>query len=427
MLFEVLIQIVLIIILILCSGFFSGTETSVLNSSKSKIHKLNMDGNKKADTLLKLMEDKEKLIGAILLGNNFVNIAASAIATGLFIELLGDTPETLLVATIVMTLLVLIFAEVLPKTFAVRNSEFLALKIATVFTLITNLLYPFTRIVEFIVNAILNVFGKNIKDETNDLSGLDIMRGALQHHHEEGSVHGEDKYMIGGLIDLEKIKVNEVMTHRNDITSIDISLPPQKIIHLVSKSKFTRIPVWEKNKDNIIGIIHAKDVLDLLYLRKREITSKSIYKLIRKPWFILDTTDIKSQLTSFREHQAHVAIVVDEYGELMGLLSLEDIIEEIVGQIDDEYDNRNEHQLVTNKDGSIIVNGDISLRDLNREMHWNIEDEDATSIGGLIFNLAKKVPKAGTIFKAQGFNFKVSKKVKNKITRVKITKLTSSK
>jgi Mg2+/Co2+ transporter CorB len=247
------------------------------------------------------------------------------------------------------------------------------------------------------------------------------MRGALEHHHEEGSVIGEDKYMIGGLIDLEKIKVNEVMTHRNDIFSIDSLLDVKKIINFVSKSKFTRIPLWKDSKDNIVGILHAKDVLHLVHSKKGTITNKDIGKLIRKPWFIPDSTDIKSQLLAFKQNQEHLTIVVDEYGELMGLLSLEDIIEEIVGQIDDEYDT-NSHLITKGKDDSIIVNGDVSIRDLNREMHWNIADQDATSIGGLIFNLAKKVPKVGASFKSQGFTFRVMKKQKNKISRVNIRK-----
>jgi len=422
MITGIFLQILLILFLIICSGFFSGTETSILNSSKSKIHKLKMDGNKSAIRLHALMNNKEKVIGAILLGNNFVNIAASAIATGLFIELLGDAPETLLVSTIVMTLLILVFAEVLPKTYAVRNSESFALAISGIFTFITKILYPFTKVVEIIVNSLLKLLHKPRNDALGDMSGLDIMRGALEHHHEEGSVVGEDKYMIGGLIDLEKIKVNEVMTHRNDISSLDISTSVTKILSYVSKSKFTRIPVWKNSKDNIIGLLHAKDILNLVHSKKGVITEKDINKLLRKPWFIPDTTDIKSQLLAFKQNQAHLTIVVDEYGELMGLLSLEDIIEEIVGQIDDEYDNASTHQVFKVKDGSININGDISIRDLNREMHWNIEDEDATSIGGLIFNLAKKVPKVGASFESQGFTFRVTKKQKNKISRVNIKK-----
>lgn len=412
----------LVVVLLACSGFFSGSEIGILSASRSKIHKLKIDGNKRAITLSRLRDDRERMIGAMMLLNTFVNTAASAIASSLSIDIFGDNGEALLISTVIMTILILIYGEILPKTYAVRNAEKLALFVAPFFMLISKIFSPITTAIQILVNGTLRLFTSPSKKEQK-MSGLEIMRGALELHHEEGSVVPEDKYMIGGIIDLEKITVNEIMIHRNDMNSIDIDDEPSEIIAQMISSTHSRVPLWKNEPDNIVGIIHIKDVVRIIRSKKEAISRQDIDKIIRKPWFIANITNLKKQLNAFREHQSHFALVVDEYGELLGLITLEDILEEVVGHIEDEYDQNNRQSIKKNHDGSIVVFGDVSIRDLNRHMHWNLSDEDASTIGGLVFHIAQKVPSVGESFKFAGFKLKILKRQHNKIVKVKITQL----
>ncbi len=420
-----IVQALLVILLLALSAFFSGSEIGILSASRSKIQKLKMDGNKRAVTLSKLRDDRERMIGAMMLLNTFVNTAASSIASGLSIDYFGDSGEALIISTTIMTILIMIYGEILPKTYAVRNAEKLSLAVAPFFMIISRMFSPITTTIQVMVNATLRIFTSPTKKEEK-MSGLEIIRGALEFHHEEGLVVKEDKYMIGGIIDLEKITVNEIMIHRNDMESVDIDDEPNEIINQVIATTHSRIPLWKDEPDNIVGIIHVKDVVRLLR-SKKEITKKDIEKIIRKPLFIPNITNLKKQLNTFREQQSHFALVVDEYGELLGLITLEDILEEVVGHIEDEYDHDNKSAIQKNQDGSVVVAGDVTIRDLNRAMHWNISDEDAATLGGLVFHIAQKVPTVGESFRILGFKMKILKRKYNKIIKIKIVPIKAKK
>jgi Mg2+/Co2+ transporter CorB len=416
----------LVILLLVLSAFFSASEIGILSASRSKIHKLKLDGNKRAITLSKLRDDRERMIGAMMLLNTFVNTACATIASGLSIDYFGDSGQALAISTVVMTILIMIYGEILPKTYAVRNAEKLSLVVAPFFMFISKVFAPITSIIQILVNATLRILTSPTKKEEK-MSGLEIMRGALEFHHEEGLVISEDRYMIGGIIDLEKITVDEIMIHRNDMDSIDIDDEPSEIIAQMISSTHSRVPLWKDEPDNIVGIVHIKDVIRIVRTKKEAITRKDIDKITRKPWFIANITTLKKQLNAFREQQSHFALVVDEYGELLGLITLEDILEEVVGHIEDEYDQGNKQAIKKSPDGSVVVEGDVTIRDLNRFMHWDISDEDASTVGGLVFHIAQKVPSIGESFKFSGFRFKILKRKHNKIVKVKIVQLKSKK
>lgn len=407
-----------------CSAFFSGSETSVMSASRSKIHKLKTDGNKSAEILSLLRgKDKERFLGSILLGNNFVNILASAVATSICIDLFGDSGEALAIATAVMTALILIYCEVLPKTLAVRNAENIALKVAGICFYLTKVLYPFTYVVKFFVDKSIKLMRIQNAAE-HSVSGLEVIKGAIDLHHEEGEVFTEDKFMLGGLIDLESVTVEEIMIYRNDIYGIDIDDDPEDLILSMMRGRHSRIPVWEKNQDNIIGILYLRDILQILKDKKVNKVEKSdLRAILREPWFIPSTTNLKTQLRAFREKHRHFALVVDEYGELLGLVTLEDIVEEIVGQIDDEYDFAANNDIKKLDNKTLKVSGDVTIRDINREMEWDISDEDATTIGGLILHIAREVPSRGEEFTHKDYVFKMLKKKRNTILKIKITKV----
>ncbi|MFI4954706.1 MAG: HlyC/CorC family transporter [Gammaproteobacteria bacterium] len=419
MLISEIIQLIAIVILLCFSALFSLSEIAIIGVSRSKIYKLKSEGDKRAIKLTKLRENKESLIGAILLCNTLVNAAATSIVTSLAIDYFGDNGEALLVATLAITLLILFYAEILPKTYAVRNSEKVALYTAGFYLGLVWLLKPFTSSIQVLVNLMLKTFTS--ASSKLDFSGMDMIKGAVEMHHEEGIVIPEDKYMLGGLIDLEKISVDEVMLHRNQIKSISIDKKAPQIIDFIFDNSHSRIPIWKGEPSNVIGILIQKDLSKLLKTKPlSEVTTQDIKHILRRPWFIPNLTNLKIQLQSFRENQTHFALVVNEYGELLGLITLEDILEEVVGQIEDEYDDKTSPIQRRVGNDSAVVLGDLSIRDLNREMHWEISDEHAATIGGLVLHLAKGVPAVGEKFKFGGFTLKVIKRHHNTITKVYI-------
>lgn len=419
---ELYIEIVVISILLAISAFFSASETGIIGLSGAKLHKLKTIGNKRAIQLTKLREDKERLIGTILLGNNFVNTAASAVATSITIELFGDSGWALATATFIMTALILVYSEVMPKTYAVRNAEKVALFVVPLCNIFFKIFSPITVAVQFIVDKTLKLMSRESSIDDLGITGSDILRGAIEIHHEEGHVVREDKYMLGGVIDLEEISNEEIMIHRNNIKSVDFSLTTEDIVNFIISSPHSRIPIFENSPDNIIGILHTKDLLRLIRDRaSQKISHKELRKIMREPWFVPTTNSIKRQLSDFREHHSHIAIVVDEYGELMGLITLEDILEEVVGQIADEHDIEN-NNIIKNQDGSATVFGEVTIRDLNREMDWNITDNEVSTISGLMYHLARDVPNVGQVLKSGEYRFKLLRKKGHKLIKIKILK-----
>ncbi len=409
----------IIFFLLFLSGFFSGSETALTAASKARIHQLSKSGNKRAKRVNRLIDDKERLIGAILLGNNLVNILASALATSLLIKIAGK--EGVVYATLAMTFLVLVFAEVLPKSYAIANPDKVALFTSWFINLCVMIFAPIVAVVRGIVRLTLKMLGADISEIDNALSAQDELRGAIDLHGQEGGLVKEDKHMLGSILDLEEITIEDVMVHRSGMAAIDLQAKPQEIISAVVRSPYTRLPVYEDNVENIVGVLHAKDVLRAIRRAGGQMHRFNAKRIMTKPWFVPETTTLKEQLNAFLERKAHFALVVDEYGDIQGLVTLEDILEEIVGDIADEHDFE-VAGVKSNADGSVQAEGTVSIRDLNRMFDWNLSDEDATTIAGLIIHYAETIPIVGKTYTFDGFKYEVTSRSRNQITGVRIKK-----
>jgi magnesium and cobalt exporter, CNNM family len=414
---ELIVSAVAVILLLLVSGFFSGSETALTAASRALIHRMSSEGDRRAKIVEKLIGNRERLIGGVLLGNNLVNILASAIATSVFINLFGDAGVAY--ATLAMTALVLIFAEVLPKTYAISNPDRTALSVGPFLAIIIGLLSPVVTTVQKIVRGMLHVVGIDIDDEREVLSAHEELRGALDLQVQEGGMVKHERDMLGGILDLTQVEVDEIMVHRQNMIMIDADQPPQKIVDQILASPFTRMPLYRGDTDNIIGIIHAKDVLRAVSKPEAKIEDLDIEALAGDPWFVPETTTLREQLNAFRARRAHFALVVDEYGALMGLVTLEDIIEEIVGEISDEHDPY-VRGVRPQRDGSIVVEGTVTIRDLNRQFDWSLSDEWATTVAGYVIHESRTIPDVGQVFSFDGFRFEILRRHHNQVTLIRI-------
>ncbi len=404
-------------VLILLSGFFSGSETAVTAASRARIHHLERQGNRRARMLGQLMRERERFIGAILLGNNAVNILAASLSTSLLISVAGEVG--VFFATVGLTLIILIFAEVLPKTYAIRHPDRFAIAVAPILLTLVWLLTPAVLALRGIVHAALMAFGAHRPAADKEEEAEEELRGAISLQAEEGGVVKHEHDMLHGILDLDDVAVGEVMTHRNNMAMIDLDLPARTVLDQVIESPFTRIPLWRDEPDNIVGVLHTKDLLRALQGYWSEIEKLDIEKVLTPPWFVPETTTLREQLNAFRDRRAHFALVVDEYGSLMGLVTLEDILEEIVGDIVDEHDIALRHT-VARSDGSVLVAGDTTIRDLNRTFEWNLPDEEAATIAGLALQLAQQIPHVGDRFEMNAFTLDVRGRQKNRITSVRV-------
>lgn len=421
MIFEIVVLFFAIIILLALSAFFSGSETALTASTRSRLTGLAMKGKSNANIAIELLNKKESLIGAILLGNNLVNILASALATSLLIRVFGNSGVAY--AVIIMTALIVIFAEILPKSYAIANSEKAALMVSPYLKPFVMILAPITWLMEKTVFYILGLIGIKHDKNARSLSVADEIRGTVDLHHKEGRLFKMDKDMVKGILDLSEITVEDIMVHRSNIFTVNIDDVPKKIISQVAESPYTRIPVWKDNNENIIGLIHSKNLLKILKDRQSlEITREEIKNSLIKTWFVPETTSLKDQLQMHLKRKIKLAMVVDEYGALNGMISLEDIIEEIVGDISDEHDI-DMSDITQDKDGSIKVKGSTEIRNLNRSFGWDLPDEEANTISGLIINESRSFPKIGQEFQFYGFKFKIIEAEKNIITKVIISSL----
>jgi Mg2+/Co2+ transporter CorB len=409
--------------LLILSAFFSGSETALTAASRARMHALEQDGNRRAKIVTYLLSIRERLIGAILLGNSLANIAASALATSLFLALFGEAG--IAYATVVMTVLVVLFAEVLPKTYAIVNADRMALFVAPAVRFVVAVLAPVTRAMQFLVRHTLRLFGASVGEDVEVLSAHEELRGAINLHHKEGGVVKIDRDMLGGVLDLRELTVSDIMVHRTTMDAIDVDLPTEQVVDAALKSSHTRVPLWRGEREEIVGILHAKTLLRALREAGGDLGKLDIMSLSTPPWFVPDSTSLKDQLNAFLKRKAHFAIVVDEYGEVMGLVTLEDIIEEIVGDITDETDIASIAARVE-PDGSLIVDGTVPIRDVNRMMDWNIPDDDATTIAGLVMHEAQAIPYQGQRFNFHGFRFEVLRRQKNRIASLQVTPLTAA-
>ncbi len=417
-----------IIILIMMSAFFSGSETALTASSRGKLRAQADKGSHGAEVALKVTEDNERMIGAILLGNNTVNILSAALATALLTRLFGDTGVAY--ATIGMTALVLIFGEVLPKTFAIINPEPLAARVAPVVRVLIVVFSPIVSVVRALVRALLRLCGVQTDPDSHILAVREEIAGALQLGHSEGVVEKEDRDRILGALDLSNRTVEEIMLHRSGIQMLDAVLPIREILRQALDSPHTRLPLYREEPENIVGILHAKDLLRAMqkmlkdgHIDPAELAAFDIMDVAMAPYFIPETTTLDDQMRQFLKRHTHFALVVDEYGALQGLITLEDILEEIVGEIADEFDAAVAEPVARTADGAYVVDGTMTIRDLNRLHDWTLPDDEANTIAGLVIHEAQMIPVEGQVFSFHGFRFEVLAKAENRIATLKIKAL----
>jgi Mg2+/Co2+ transporter CorB len=400
------------------SAFFAASETALTGASRASMLRLSKQGNRQAKIVSKLLDMRERLIGALLLGNNIANIGASALATGIFTIWFGEVG--VLYATAVMTVLVVIFAEVLPKTIAINAPDRFALLVARPMMLTLLVLGPLLTVIETIVLALIKLFGLSAGEhQASVLSPTDRLRGAVDLLHHEGKVEKHDRDMLGGLLDLRELQVSDVMVHRTEMVMLNADLPPEELVREVLATEFTRIPLWREKPENIIGVLHAKDLLRAIRASEGDTSRVDVSTIMLPPWYVPEMRPVSEQLKAFRRRKTHFALVVDEYGEVEGMVTLEDILEEIVGDISDEHD------IVVagvraQPDGSVVVDGSVPIRDLNRAMDWTLPDEEATTVAGLVIHETRSIPDRGQSFTFHGFRFRVLRRERNRITALRI-------
>ncbi len=416
-----------ILLLLALSAFFSGSETALTAVNRANMHALAQKGSKGAAAAYRLTADNERLIGSILLGNNLVNILAASLATSAFTSLFGQSGVVW--ATFVMTLLVLIFSEVAPKTYAITNPESAAVKVAPAISVIVRLLAPVVTLIRTIVRVSLRAIGVETDPNAHILDVHEQIKGQLEYHHSEGKVDRDSRDRVLAALDLRDRDISEVMRHRRDIATISADEPPSEIVHFILESQFTRIPLWRGEPENIVGVIHAKDLLRAVdrHLRAHPEDASGLEKLdimsvAMAPWFVPDTRSLDSQLRAFLKRHSHFALVVDEYGVLQGLVTLEDILEEIVGEISDEHDITVEG-ITREADGGLTVAGSTTIRDLNRFAELDLPDDDATTVAGLVIHEAQTIPTPGQTFAFHGMRFEVLERQRHQITKLRLKPL----
>ncbi len=413
-----LISLSAITVLLILSAFFSGSETALTAASRPLMHQLERSGDRRARMINRLYEKKERLIGAILLGNNLVNILASALATGLLIGIFGEAG--IAYATITMTLLILIFAEILPKTYALRDANRAALASAPFVNALVFALAPATRAVHVVIRGVFRLFGVAF-DATDALgSSAAELRGVIDLHAGKGRAVKQERAMLRSILDLAEVEVGEIMVHRKIVVMIDADQSATAVVDEVLASSFTRVPLWRGQPDNIVGVLHTKALLRAVREGGDNLDGLDILALAAKPWFIPEFTSLLDQLQAFRKRREHFALVVDEYGSLLGIVTLEDILEEIVGDIADEHDVA-VPGVRPQADGSYVVDGSVTIRDLNRQFEWDLPDEEAATAAGLILHESRRIPEVGQAFMFHGFRFEILRRLRHQITSVRIT------
>jgi Mg2+/Co2+ transporter CorB len=408
---------VTIVVLLALSALFSGSETAITAVSRGKMHQLEKDGSHAAQFVNKLVGDRENVIGAVLLGNTFINILASSLATSVLSARYGE--RAVAITAIIMTMLILVFAEVLPKTLAIARTDRFALAVAWPLSFFVILLAPIVRSVQFAVWWLLGIFGVKQEDTHPVVEPHEEIRGAVDLHHMEGGMERDHRDMIGGILDLRELKIGDVTIHRKNVAAIDADQKPEELFEALLTANHTRVPVWRESPDNIIGVLYTKIVMREFVRRKGVLAGFDVLSLMEEPWFVPDTTTLEEQLRAFRERRAHFALVVDEYGALQGVVTLEDIVNEVFGDIS-ERERTARPGIRPQPDGSFNIDGTIPIRDINRALDWNLPDEEATTIAGLVIHEARTIPEPGQRFAYHGYKFEILRRQRNQITAIKV-------
>tara|TARA_B100001250_G_scaffold412015_1_gene442115 strand:+ start:122 stop:1378 length:1257 start_codon:yes stop_codon:yes gene_type:complete len=412
-----LLLIVFLFILIVISGFLSGSETALTATSKPRILFKNKKGDKRANYVIKILDNLDNVISSLLLSNNLVNILASSLATAVLYDLFGLSG--IFYATTLMTIIIVIFAEILPKTYSLNRPTRTSLQIAPVIYYLSKVLYPIIFLINLFVKKI---FIRNVIKDTKfkDMQSEEELQGVIDMYKTSNPDSEHEKDMLQSILMLNDTTVEEVFTHRKNIYSINSSLDIAEIIKRINLSRYTRIPFWKENPENIIGLLNVRTLnVDLTNQgRSKEI----IFEKISKPWFIPETTNLLEQLVAFKKRKEHIAFVVDEYGELLGLITLEDIIEEIVGEIVDEIDLPDD-EFTKTKDGIIITNGEKNIKDLYKNFDLDYPISEASTISGHILEIAKKIPLFGESVKDDYFIYKILSHSRKQISKIEIKRI----
>ncbi|WP_072396392.1 HlyC/CorC family transporter [Hyphomicrobium sp. CS1GBMeth3] len=409
-----------IIILVAVSAVIRLGETALSAVSRTKIHALEQEGSARAELVARLLASPEKLIGAVLIGGTLADILAAGLAAVLAVHVAGGAG--LVCAALLLTLVIVIFAEVLPKTYALAYADRVALLVAPFMRVLVATLGPVTQAIELVVRWVLAFTPGKMDDKANILAAREQLRGAIDLRTREGGVARHDAHMLGGVLDLGELQIADIMIHRTKMQTFDAADPPQVILDEVLRSQHTRIPIWKDQPENIVGVLNIKDILGALAASSWDVAKLDIMSFATTPWFVPDTTTLKDQLAQFLKRKAQMALVVDEYGEVQGLITLEDILEEIVGQIADEHDAAESH-IRPQADGTVNVDGTVPIRDLNRHMDWDLPDDEATTIAGLVVHEAELIPEPGQVFTFYGYRIEILRRSRNKIAAVRIKRL----
>ena len=413
-------SLIIVLVCLLLSAFFAGSETALTASSRASMMRLEKHGNRRAGLVNRLLAQRERLLGALLFGNNAVNIAASALATDVLLTWFGHAG--VVYATVVMTIIVVVFAEILPKTAAFNAPDRIALLVARPMNVIVKVLGPVLMAIEALVRWLLKHIGMTVGEDQQVLSAREELRGAVDLLHDEGGVETLDRDMFGGVLDLRELAVSDVMIHRTNMITLNADDPAEDVVNAVIASPVTRLPLWRGNPENIVGVLHVKDLLRALHAVDGDASKVDIAGLLTPPWFVPEQRPVSEQLKAFRRLKTQLALVVDEYGEVEGLVTLEDILEEIVGDITDEHDVAIPG-VRRQPDGSVNADGAVPIRDLNRVMGWNLPDQEATTVAGLVIHEARSIPEVGQSFTFHGFRFRVLRRERNRITALRIQPL----
>jgi Mg2+/Co2+ transporter CorB len=412
--------VVIVVLSVAAAAFFAGAETALTAASRARMHALEMAGDSRAILVTRLIGMRGRLISSMLLGGQFVTIGASAIATSVLLDFFGD--HGVWAATFIMTALIVVFGEVMPKTIAIAYPDRVSLLIAPLVLFFVRVFGPIVSAVEALVRGVLRLCGVSLAAKDAGVSGHEELMGAVDILHREGGVERSERDMFGGLLELSEIPVSDVMIHRTKMRLIDADLPPDELVREVIDSPYTRMPLWRGEPDNIIGVLHAKDLLRAYVAAGGDAGKLKIDELALEPWFIPESTTLRDQLEAFLRRKTHSALVVDEYGVVQGLVTLEDIIEEIVGDIRDEHDVAMQGAR-RQRDGSVVVDGSVTIRDLNRTMGWSLPDEEAATVAGLVIHEARAIPEPRQTFSFHGFRFEVLRKQRNRIAALRVTPL----
>jgi Mg2+/Co2+ transporter CorB len=407
-----------LVILLALSATISAAETSMTAASRGRMHQLERDGDHAARRVNRLIANQETMIGAILISNNVINIFASVVTT----QVLGAAfPGWLgaLIATAVMTVLVVTFSEILPKTIAIARADDTARALSIPTSWVVRIFGPIADGAQWIVRQTLRPFGIKLDAGTDVLAAHEEIRGAVEYHHSEGLVETRDRYMLGGVLDLGEMDVSEVMVHRRSMEMVDGDLAPRELLAAALATGHTRIPVYREEQENVVGVLHLKDVLQALAESDGQIEALDVRAMLREPWFVPETTSLKDQLAAFLKRHSHFALVVDEYGALQGLITLEDILEEIVGEIEDEHDIV-AAGVKPQPDGTVLVEGSVTIRELNRAMNWDLPDDEAVTVAGLLIHEAQAIPEVGQTFRFYRQQFRVEERRGNQLTLLRI-------